>query len=164
MLIAKAITVKTKRLRKDIHTYFHAQINPLQLRLLLLQYFQYILQLSFSLQLQFSQSKYSPTSDDLSHSNSQLLGLQIDLVTYTFISYFLHSQLYLSSSQRFLLLQTLASHLHLHLHISCHFMCLVLLNTLTFMFSMTSETHIFAYGSLILLQLPLHLIVLILKE
>ena len=37
------------------------------------------------------------------------------------------------------------------------------LNTLTFKFFKTSRTHIFAYGSSILLQLPLHLLVLILK-
>ena len=37
------------------------------------------------------------------------------------------------------------------------------LNTLTFKSFTTSGTHIFAYESLILLQLPLHLLVLILK-
>ena len=37
------------------------------------------------------------------------------------------------------------------------------LNTLTFKSFITSGTLIFAYGSLILLQLPLHLPVLILK-
>ena len=37
------------------------------------------------------------------------------------------------------------------------------LNTLTFKPFTTSETHIFGYGSLIILQLPLHLLVLILK-
>ena len=37
------------------------------------------------------------------------------------------------------------------------------LNTLTFMFLKTSGTHIFAYETLILLQLPLHLLALILK-
>ena len=39
----------------------------------------------------------------------------------------------------------------------------VRLNTLTFKFFITLETQIFAYGSVILLQLPLHLLVLILK-
>ena len=48
-------------------------------------------------------------------------------------------------------------------------MCLVSLvldirlNALTFNFLTTSETQTFAYGLLILLQLPLHLLVLILK-
>ena len=48
-------------------------------------------------------------------------------------------------------------------------MCLVSLvldirlSTLIFKFFTTSGTHIFAYGLLILLQLPLHLLVLILK-
>ena len=73
---------------------------------------------------------------------------------------YLHSHLYLSSFQRYLLLQTLASNLHLHLHVLCYSMCLVLLvleirlNTLTFKFLTTSGTHSFAYGLLILLQLP----------
>ena len=46
-------------------------------------------------------------------------------------------------------------------------MCLVSLvfdsrlNTLTFVFLMLSGTHILAYGSLIVLQLPLHLFILI---
>ena len=81
----------------------------------------------------------------------------------------MHSHLHLSSFQHCLLLQTLASNLHLHLHVSCHSVCLVSLvlnirlNTLTFMFLITSGTHLFAYGSLLLLQLPLHLLVLILK-
>ena len=39
----------------------------------------------------------------------------------------------------------------------------VRLNTLTFKFFITLGTQIFAYGSVILLQLPLHLLVLILK-
>ena len=41
---------------------------------------------------------------------------------------------------------------------------LIRLNTLAFKFFTTSGTHVFAYGSLILLQLPLHLLVLILKR
>ena len=83
---------------------------------------------------------------------------------------FWHPHLYLSSFERCLLLQAFASSLHLHLHVSCHFMCLVSLaldirlNTLTFKFFTTSGTKFFAYGSLILLQLPLHLLVLVLKE
>ena len=82
---------------------------------------------------------------------------------------YLHSHLHLSSFQRCLLLQTLASNLHLHLHVSCDSLCLVSLvldirlNTLTFKFLTTSETHSFAYVLLMLMQLPLHLLVLILK-
>ena len=34
------------------------------------------------------------------------------------------------------------------------------LNTFTFMFLLTSGTYSFAYGSLILLQVPLHLLIL----
>ena len=91
---------------------------------------------SLFLHLQISQSKYSPTLHDLSHSHSQLLG-------------------YLSSFQRCLLLQKLLSNLHLHLHVSCSFMCLVSLVLdirlikSTFKFFTASGTHIFACGSLI---------------
>ena len=82
----------------------------------------------------------------------------------------MHSHLHLSSFQRSLLLQTLASNLHLHLHVSCHYMYLVSLvldirlNILTFIFLTTSGIHIFAYGSLILVQLPLHLLDLMEKR
>ena len=57
-------------------------------------------------------------------------------------------------------------HLHLHLQVPYYFICLVSLvlhirlHTLTFMFLITSETHNCAYGSLILLQLALHLLIL----
>ena len=76
---------------------------------------------NFFLHLQFSQSKYSPTSHDLSHSHSQLLGFQIYPLSHTLLSInSLHSHQHLSLFQRCLLLQTLASNLHLHLHVSCH--------------------------------------------
>ena len=81
----------------------------------------------------------------------------------------MHSHLHLSSFQHCLLLQKLASNLHSRLHISGHSMCLVSLvlhirlNTLTFKVFTLSETHSFAYGLSILVQLPLHLLVLILK-
>ena len=126
---------------------------------------------NFFLHLQFSQSKYSPTSHGLSHLHSQLLGFQINPLLHTPLSInSLHSHLHLSLFQRYLLLQKLASNLHLHLQFPCHSMSLVslLLNirlkTLTFKFFTTSGTHIFTKGSLILLQLPLHLLLLILKE
>ena len=122
------------------------------------------------LHLQSSYSKYSPTSHDLSHLHSQLLGFQRDPLSHTPLSVnYLHLQLHLSSFERSLLLQAFASNLHLHLHVSCHFMCLISLdldiklNTLTFMFLIRSGTHISAYGSVILLQLLPHLLVLILK-
>ena len=57
----------------------------------------------------------------------------------------------------------------MHLHDSCHFTDLVSLineiklNALTFKFFTVSEIQVLAYGSLILLQLPLHLLILILK-
>ena len=122
------------------------------------------------LHLQFSQSKYSQTSHGLSHSHSQLLGFQINPISHTSLSIiFLHSHLHLSSFQSCLLLQTLILYLHLHLHVSCHSMHLVSLvpdtrlSTLTFTFFTMSRTHNFACGLLILLELPLHLFVLILK-
>ena len=81
----------------------------------------------------------------------------------------LHSHLHLSSFQRCFLLQTPASSLNLHLHVSTHYICLaslvsdIRMNTLAFTFLTTSGTDSFAYGLLILLQLPLHLLILILK-
>ena len=112
----------------------------------------------FFLHLQFSQSKYSPTSHDLSHPHLQLPGFQINPLSHSHLSInYLHSDLHLSSVQRCLLLQTLPSNLHLHLQVSCHSMCLVSLvlgirlNTLTFKFFITSGTQIFAQRSLILL-------------
>ena len=116
------------------------------------------------LHLQFSLPKYSPKLHDLSHSHLQLLGFQIYPLLHIPLSInSLHSQWHLLLFQRCLLLQTLASNLHLHLHVSCHFIYLVSLvidfklNTLTFKSFITSETHIFANRSLILLQLPSHL-------
>ena len=57
----------------------------------------------------------------------------------------------------------------MHLHDSCHSIDLVSivnaikLNTLAFKFFTVSGTQILVYGSLILLQLPLHLFILTLK-
>ena len=57
----------------------------------------------------------------------------------------------------------------MHSHVSCHLMCLVSLvldvrlNNLTFKSFTVSGTQIFAYGLLMLLQLPLNLFILILK-
>ena len=57
----------------------------------------------------------------------------------------------------------------MHLQVSCCFMCLVSLvldirlNTLTFKSFTVSGTQHFAYGLLMLLQLPLNLFILILK-
>ena len=103
------------------------------------------------LHLQLEQSKYSLISQDLSHSHSQLLGFQINLLLHTHLSInSLHSHLHLSSFQRCLLLQTLSFSLHLHLQVSCHFICLVSLvldiklKTLIFKFLTTSGTHNFA--------------------
>ena len=68
-----------------------------------------------------------------------------------------------------LLLPTFSFILHLHLHVSCHLICLVSLfsdiklKILRLIFLATSATHNSAYGSLILLQIPLYLLVLILK-
>ena len=52
---------------------------------------------NFFLILQFSWSKYSPTLHTLSHSHSQLLGFQINPLSYTLLSInYLHSHLHLS--------------------------------------------------------------------
>ena len=113
---------------------------------------------NFLQHLQLGWSKYSPTSHDLSNYHSQLFGLQIDPLSHTALSVnSLFSSLRLSSFQRCLLLQTLPSSLHLHLQAPCYSMCLVSLvldirlNPLTSKFLITSETHSFAYGLLILL-------------
>ena len=110
---------------------------------------------NFHLHLQFSKSNYSPISHDLSHSLSQLLGSQIDLLLQIPLAInSLHSYLHLFLFQLSLLLWTQPSSLHLHLHVSCHSMCFVSLvldirlNTLTFKF----------LTLLTLLQLPLVLI------
>ena len=99
-------------------------------------------------------------SHDLSHSHLQSLGFQIKSLSHIPLSInSLHSHLHLYSFHLCLLLKTLASRLHLHLQVSCHSMCLVSLvldirlNSLAFMFLITSGTHTLAYGSLILLQL-----------
>ena len=106
-------------------------------------------------------------SHDLSHS--QLLGFQINsLLHISLLINSLHSHQHLSLLHHCLLLQTIASSVHLDLQISCHSICLVSLvlntrlNTLTFLFLTASGTYNFAYGSLISLQLPLHLFTLIL--
>ena len=81
----------------------------------------------------------------------------------------LNSHLHLVLFHLCLLLQTLAFNLHLHLQVlyyPIYFVSLVLhirLNTLTFIPLTTSGKHNFEYGSLISLQLPLHLFILILK-
>ena len=98
---------------------------------------------------------------------STINKLKINKLSHTplTISY-LHWHLNLSLFQRCLLLQTLASNLNMHLHLSCYLVSLVLdirLNISTFMLFITLITQIFPYGSLILLPLQLHLIVLILK-
>ena len=126
--------------------------------------------INFFLHLQLEHSRYSPILQDLSHSHSQLLRFQTCPLSHTPLSInSLHSHLHLSSFHRCLLLQIILSNLHMHLHVSCHFMHLVSLvldirlNTLTFKSFMTSGTQIFAYGLLMLLQLPLHLFILIRK-
>ena len=103
-------------------------------------------------------------------SHSQLLGFQINHLSHIPLSInSLHSHLHLFLFQRCLLFQTIASNLQLHLNVSCHSINLVSLvldiklNTLTFKFFTTSGAQVFTYGLLALLQLPLHLLVLILK-
>ena len=167
MLIAKNIEKNTTYSTQEPHLFLCSSIF---ISSIVLTHSSTNLSINLFLHFQFLKSKYSPKSHGLPHSHSQLLGFQINSLSHTPLSInSLHSHLHLSSFQRCLLMQTLLSNLHLHLHVSCHFMCLVSLvldirlKTLTFKLFTASETHIFAYGSLILLQLPLHLLVLILK-
>ena len=95
-------------------------------------------------------------------SHSHILGFQIKPVSHLPLSInSLHSHPHLSLFQCCLLLQTLAS--NLHLHVSCQDTCLVSLildirlNTLIFMFLITSGMYNLACRLLISLQLPLHL-------
>ena len=106
---------------------------------------------------------------DLLNSHSELLRFQKNPLSHIPLSInSLHSHLHLSSFHLCLLLQRLASNLHLRLQVLCHSICLVSLvfsirlNTLTFMFLIVSGTHNLAYGSLIVLQLPLHLFIVML--
>ena len=109
----------------------------------------------FFLHLQFSSSKYSPISHDLSHSHLQLLGFQINPLPHIpLLTNSLHSHLHLSSFHICLWLQTLAFNLHLYLQVPSNFMCLISLvlhirlNTLRFKFLTILGTHNFANGSL----------------
>ena len=132
MTVVKFIEKKTQCTASKNCNYVYFQWSCTQLKLfrlfLLLQHFQYILQLIyrliFFLHLHISQSKYSTTSHHLSHLHLQLLEFQIDPLSNTPLSInSLHPHLHLSSFQRFLLLQTLAPNLHLKLHALCHSMC-----------------------------------------
>ena len=122
------------------------------------------------LQRQFLLSRYSPIPQDLSHSHSQLLGLQLIPLSQAISSTksSLHSHLHLSSLQICLLLHTISLNLQIHLQLSCHSICLVSLileirsNTLTLIFLITSGIKILPEGLLMLLQLPLQSFTLIL--
>ena len=75
---------------------------------------------NFSLQLQFSQSKYSPTSNDLSHSHLQLLGFQIDPLS--------HAPLSINS------LQVNHTRIHHHSHVAYYYKCLHIIYIYTYTF------------------------------
>ena len=134
MLIVKTIAVKTKQLYTKIYYHFHAQIKPSQ-QILSHQYFQQILQLTcqliFSWTYSFHNLINSPTSHNLSHSHSQLLGIQINPLSHIPLSInYLHSHLYLSLFQSCLPLQTLAPSLNLHLKF-CVILCFLFYQFLT---------------------------------
>ena len=109
-------------------------------------------------------------SHDLSHSQGKLLGFQIYALSHDIllIKSSLHLDLHLSLFHICLLLQTAEVNLHIHLQVLCDIIYLVSLlldiklNTLIFVFLMISGRHNLAYGSLTLLQRPLHLFTLIL--
>ena len=120
----KNITDNTIYTVQELHTFYdHLKLHYQSFHFH--QYFHYSLHslsISFFLYLQFSKSKYSPTSHDLSHSHLQLLGFQINLLSHPFLSInSLHSHLHLSLFQRCLSLQKLTSNLPLHLQVLCHF-------------------------------------------
>ena len=105
-------------------------------------------------------------SHDLSHSHSQILELQKKISSLSHMPLSINLLLYqllLLLLQCCLLLKTFASNLHIHFQVSCHSICIFLfvieirLNTLTFMFLTIRGTRRFPYGSIILLQLPVHL-------
>ena len=107
---------------------------------------------------------------DLSHSQAQLLGFQINPLSHIPLSIksSLHSHLHLPSFHICLLFQTAEVNLHTHLQVSCHIICIVSLildirlNTFTFKLLVISGIQIFAYGLFMLPQLPPHLFTLIL--
>ena len=109
-------------------------------------------------------------SHDLSQSHSKILELQKKkkkkkkfFVTYALV----HKPFALPAAfiviTMLLLLKTFASNLHIHFQVSCHSICIFLfvleirLNTLTFMFLTIRGTRRFPYGSIKLLQQPVHL-------
>ena len=132
------------------------------------QYFHNILQLiyqpTFSCIYSFDKlNVFKQYSHDLLHAHLQLLGFQTNLLSHLLLSInSLHSHLHVLLFHLCLLLQTLESNLPWHLKVSCYSAYLVSLvldirlNTLRLVFWATSGIHIFAQGSLILLQQPLH--------
>ena len=101
-------------------------------------------------------------SHKLSHPQSHTPELQIHPQSHLPLSInSLQSHMHFSLFQHLLSLQTLAFNLHSHLKISCLASVLldIRLNTLIFMFLPTPRRYNFASGSLILLQLPLHLFI-----
>ena len=142
-----------------IYVYFHFQLKFFQLALFL-QYFQYILQLIY-----LTTFSYTYNLNNLNTRQYHKI-YRIRIYNYYHIRLyqlilFIHTYIYLHSSVAYCY-KILASNLHLHLLVSCHFIFL-LLKTLIFKFLKTLGAQNFAQGSLILLQLPLHLLVLILK-
>ena len=164
MLIVKIITIKTTQIVQNHMHLFScpAKVIPAIFTTSIFSvHFPTNLSTKLFLHLQFSKSKYSPTSHDLWYSQSQLLGhlYQSSLCIHTCIYHYSTFVYYYK-------------HLHqvcIHIYTFCAILCLVSLvldirlNTLTINFLTTSGTHSFARGLLILLQLPLHLLVLILK-
>ena len=126
MLIVKISKNNTMYSVQELHLrlfLFSARVILVSFTSLIVSvHFSTTLSTNFLLHLQFPQSKYSPISEDLSHSHSQLLEFQINPLSDTPLSInSLHSHLHLFSFQHCLLLQTLGSSLQLHLHVSCHY-------------------------------------------
>ena len=117
-----------KLCRNYIYNYFYFQKELFWL-ILLLQYFQYIYQLTYQLVFFCIYSFYS--LDIHQYRNFIAFTLTIawipnkSFIAYTFISQFFIFTSAFFLFHRCLLLQIIPSNLHIHLHVSCHFINLV---------------------------------------
>ena len=154
---------------KKICIYFHYFVLLLLL-FSLHQYFQYIPQLIY--QLTFLYTCNFPSLNTLQITWYITFIFTINwiakkpLITFYFINWFFTLTSAFITIGSLLSFGTLASNLHLHLQVSGHIMSLgslilgIRLDILMFMFLTTIGTHVFEYGSLLLLQLLLHFFIL----
>ena len=118
MFIFKFIKNKTMNTMQELHllSFLFLFSTNLVLSILFSVHSSTSLSTNFFLHLQFSQSKYLPISQDLSHSHSQLLGFQIN--PYRILLYQLilcvYTCIYLYSS---------VTHYCKHFHLVCTCIC-----------------------------------------